>query len=545
MRRKNHSRVWEEIGSVIRQNKGRAILLVICMTASVILALIPPQILRYVVDDKLIPGRQQGLFVLAVLYVAASVLGAAAEFGKGIMLTVIGEKYIHRIRTDLMEKLNRLPLEKLTHESEGEVTGRFVNDVESVGSLVSDGIASMVTDLLKIIGIVLSVLLFSWKMALLVAALVPAVFFLTRLFQRMTLGAQEKNLSQMGQMNTVLTDSIDKAQTIKVYHREAWMQGIYLRELEDNYRTNASIYLLDASYSPMIQVIRAAAIALIAAMASQHLHLVTISAGVAAAAIDLITRLFDPINTLGMEFQNIQRGISGIRRIDLFLDQEQEAEHTQVLDAEELEGEVRFDHVSFAYRGGPTLFHDFCLTMRRGDRVTVIGRTGAGKTTLVGLLTGLFSPTEGRVVIGGVDTREITDAQKRMIFGYVQQDFVEIPGSVLMQVTMGDERVTEDMALEAIGKVGMIDELLALPDGLDTDMSRAGLSQGQRILLQIARAIAPRPSILIFDESTAGLDAVTEKRIDEALVQAGENRIVLIISHRKTEGMPGGRVVRL
>ena len=104
MRRKNHSRVWEEIGSVIRQNKGRAILLVICMTASVILALIPPQILRYVVDDKLIPGRQQGLFVLAVLYVAASVLGAAAEFGKGIMLTVIGEKYIHRIRTDLMEK---------------------------------------------------------------------------------------------------------------------------------------------------------------------------------------------------------------------------------------------------------------------------------------------------------------------------------------------------------------------------------------------------------------------------------------------------------
>ena len=403
----------------------------------------------------------------------------------------------------------------------------------------------MVTDLLKIIGIILSILLFSWKMALLVAALVPAVFFLTRLFQRLTLGAQEKNLAQMGQMNTVLTDSIDKAQTIKVYHREAWMQRIYHLELEDNYRTNASIYLLDASYSPMVQVIRAAAIALIAAMASQHLHLVTISAGVAAASIDLIARLFDPINTLGMEFQNIQRGISGIRRIDLFLDQEQEEERTRMLDAEELEGEVRFDHVSFAYRDGPTLFHDFCLTMRRGDRVTVTGRTGAGKTTLVGLLTGLFSPEQGRVMIGGIDTREIADAQKRMIFGYVQQDFVEIPGSVLMQVTMGDERVTEDMALEAIGKVGLIDELLALPDGLDTDMSQAGLSQGQRMLLQIARAIAPRPNILIFDESTAGLDSVTEKRIDDALVQAGENRIVLIISHRKTEGLPGGKVVQL
>lgn len=545
MRRIKSSRVWGEIGSVIRQNKGKSILLAICMMASVILALIPPQILRHVVDDKLILGRQRGLFSLAVLYVAASVLGAASEFGKGVMLTVIGEKYIHRIRTDLMEKLNRLPLEKLTHESEGEVTGRFVNDVESVGSLVSDGIASMVTDLLKIIGIVLSILLFSWKMALLVAALVPAVYFLTRLFQKLTLGAQEKNLSQMGQMNAVLTDSIDKAQTIKVYHREAWMQGIYRRELEDNYRTNASIYFLDASYSPVVQVIRAAAIALIAAMASQYFHLVTISAGVAAASIDLIARLFDPINTLGMEFQNIQRGISGIRRIDLFLDQEQETERTQVLDAEELEGEVRFDHVSFAYKGGPALFHDFCLTMRRGDRITVTGRTGAGKTTLVGLLTGLFSPSEGRVMIGNVDIREIADEQKRMIFGYVQQDFVEIPGGVLMQVTMGDERVTEDMALEAVGKVGLIDELLSLPDGLDTDMSRAGLSQGQRMLLQIARAIAPRPGILIFDESTADLDAVTEKRIDEALVQAGENRIVLIISHRKTEGVPGGKVVRL
>lgn len=548
MNRQNKpSRALEEIRNVVRKHPVLTVFLLLCMAASVLMTLLPPQILRHVIDDCLIPGKKDSLFGLAVLYLEVTVAGLAAEFGKGWFLTVLGEKYIHKVRSDLMDKLNRISTAHISKEGDGETAGRFVNDVDNVGTLVSDGVASLITDLLKIAGIIVSILLFSRKMGLIVAVVVPAVFLLTRLFQKLTLKAQEKNLRQMGEMNAILTDSVGMARTIKLFHRESWMQERYHEKLEENYRTNASIYFFDASYSPMVQVIRAAVITVIAVMASGHLSAgtITISAGVAAASIDLITRLFDPINSLGMEFQNIQKGISGIRRIDEFLNIPEDMAKTRRLSADQKKGNAVFDHVTYAYGDGPDVIRDFSLDVRRGERVVIMGRTGAGKTTLIGLLTGLLAPKSGDVTIGGVSIREITDAQKRGIFGYVQQDFTPLAGTVLDQVTMKDPSVTEEMALRGIGLCGLIDELQALPDGLDTDIRKAGLSQGQKMLLQIARAVAAEPEILIFDESTASLDSLTERRIDEALEKASEDRIVFIISHRKTARPAGERVVWL
>ncbi len=546
-RQNKPSHALEEIRYVIGKHPLQTVFLILCMAASVLLALLPPQILRHVIDDSLVPGKKDVLFLLAVLYLAASISGLAAEFGKGWFLTALGEKYIHKVRSDLMGKLNRISVAHISREGDGEAAGRFVNDVDNVGTLVSDGVASLITDLFKIVGIIVSMLLFSWKIGLIVAVIVPVVFLLTRLFQKLTLKAQEKNLGQMGEMNEVLTDSVGMARTVKLFHRESWMQERYHKKLEENYRTNASIYFFDASYSPLVQMIRAAVITLIAVMASGRLSLgsVTISAGAAAASIDLITRLFDPINSLGMEFQNIQKGISGIRRIDEFLNIPEETPKTRILSRAERKGSIVFDSVTYAYEDGPEVIRDFSMTVGRGERIVLMGRTGAGKTTLIGLLTGLLTPLSGDVTIGGVSIRKVSDEQKREIFGYVQQDFIPLPGTVLDQVTMKDPAVTEEMALRGIGLCGLIDELQKLPDGLDTDIRKAGLSQGQKMLLQIARAIAPDPEILIFDESTASLDSLTEKRIDEALARASEDRIVFIISHRKTARSSGERVVRL
>ena len=539
------SHVTQLIRSVIFRNPKKSALLLVCMAASVLLALLPPQILRTIIDRNLTRGSMDGLFLLSVLYLLASVLGEVSEFGKGILLTTLGEKYVHRVRSEMMAKLSRISAFRFSTAGEGEMSGRFVNDVDNVGSLISDGVASLVTDLLKIAGIIVSIFLFSWSMAIPVIVLVPAVFLLTRLFQKLTLKAQLKNLEQMGEMNGILTDSISMAQAIKVYAREEWMQDRYHRMLEGNYKTNASINFFDASYSPLVQIVRAIVIALIAVLASGKPAFAAVSAGVAAASIDLVTRLFDPIASLGMEFQNIQRGISGIRRIEEFLDMPEEPERVRKLSREQMYGDVRFEDVSYAYEGGPEIIRDFSLTIKRGDRVTITGRTGAGKTTLIGLLTGLLAPEKGQVTIGGVNIREVSDSQKRQLFGYVQQDFVRVPGTVLDQVTMKDPGITEVMALQAVGTCGMIDEIQNLPDGLDTDMEKAPLSQGQKMLLQIARAIAPDPRILIFDESTASLDSVTEKRIEEALEKAAKDRIVLIISHRKTGKQATGKVIQL
>lgn len=543
MRKKNKSHILGQLSAVAGKNPVQTVLLGLCMAASVLCALLPPLVLKRIIDNCLVPGRSEHLFLLAVLYLAASVLGAAAQFGQGYFLSVLGESYVHRVRSDMMNKWNKVPVEHFSRESDGTITGRFVNDVENVGSLISDGILSLLTDLLKVAGILVSIFLFSWKMGLLTVALAAGVLALTRLFQTLTLKAQEKNLAQMGGMNGSLNEAVSMAQTIKVYNREKWMQGRYRKQLEGNYRTNASIYFFDASYSPLVQAIRAVVITLIAVLASGHIGVISLSAGAAAASIDLITRLFDPINALGMEFQNIQKGISGIRRIDEFLDLEEEAEKTRTLNASEMTGDVNFDQVTYAYEDGPEVIKDFSLHLTKGDIVTIMGRTGAGKTTLIGLLTGLLSPQKGRVTIGGVDIRQITDLQKRQIFGYVQQDFVMVPGTVFDQVTMKDPSVTEEMALQAIGLVDLIDDLQALPDGLETDMEKAELSQGQKMLLQIARAIAPGSHILIFDESTASLDSMTEKKVDEALSKAAGGRIMIIISHRaNAESVRGKRI---
>lgn len=326
------------------------------------------------------------------------------------------------------------------------------------------------------------------------------------------------------------------------------MQDSYHEQLERNFRTNAAIYFFDASYSPVIQVIRALVITLVAMMAAPSWHALSISVGMLAASIDLISRLFDPINSLGMEFQNIQKGFSGIARLDDFFALPQEKERTALLTEEQIHGPVRADHVTFAYRQGSAVLEDFSLDIAPGEHVTIAGRTGAGKTTLIGLLTGLLVPQSGRVTVGGVDICTVKNTQKRKIFGYVEQDFVPVRGSVYDQVTMKDPDTDKDGALSAIGLVGLIDELQALPNGLDTPYEKAGLSQGQKMLLSIARAIAPDPAILIFDESTASLDTMTEKRIQEALdksAQRRSGRIVISISHRLTNVRAGERVVRL
>lgn len=549
-REKAPSRTGRILAAVLKKNLPTAVLLVFCLLSSIVFALLPPQILRHVIDDNLTKSVTAGLLRLSVFYILAVVLQALSEFGRGWLLTVLGEKYVHALRSEMSGKLRRLGISRILGESDGAVTSRFINDVDNVGSLVSDGIVGMITDLFKIIGIIVSMALFSWKLAVLLLVLVPALYALTRLFQRLTLSAQKRNLEQMGEMNAALADSISKARTIKLYSREKWMQDAYRDQLENNYRTNAAIYLFDASYSPIIQIIRALVITLITMMASSSWHFLSISVGMLAASIDLVSTLFEPVNSLGMEFQNIQKGFSGIARLDEFFALPEEKEKTAVLTQEQMHGSLIAEDVTFAYKERADILEHFSLDVSPGEHVTIAGRTGAGKTTLIGLLTGLLIPQQGTVTLGGVDISSVKNEQKRRIFGYVEQDFVPVSGSVYDQVTMKDPEVDKDSALAAIGLVGLIDELQALPDGLDTPYERAGLSQGQKMLLSIARAIAPDPAILIFDESTASLDTLTEKRIQEALEKsskggrAGE-RIVLSISHRLTNMSEGDRIVSL
>ena len=265
------------------------------------------------------------------------------------------------------------------------------------------------------------------------------------------------------------------------------------------------------------------------------------SVGTSVAVINYISRIFSPIESLGMEIQTIQSAMAGVRRIDAFLD---ESERTLPPEREDpARGDVVISNVTFGYGDTPVL-RDFSMTVKEGEQVTLVGRTGAGKSTVFRLLLGLYIPESGTITVGGVNVSDITDKERRSAVGCVEQHFSRVPGTVLDQITLSDPAVTDEMAQNAAKLAGIDETIRSFPDGYATVCTDGLFSQGEWQLLSIARAAAADPAVLLLDEITANLDAETEARVLKALRRASEGRTVLSISHRIYEDL-GGRTVEI
>ena len=301
----------------------------------------------------------------------------------------------------------------------------------------------------------------------------------------------------------------------------------------------------DAVYSPVVLLLNAAVVGIVMLLSASGnariLSLFGMSVGTSVAVINYISRIFAPIESLGMEIQTIQSAMAGVRRIDAFLAQPERAVPKRNETA--ARGDVALSHVTFGYGEKPVL-SDFSMSVKEGEQVTLVGRTGAGKSTVFRLLLGLYQPEEGDITIGGVNVSAITDHERRACIGCVEQRFSRVPGTVLDQITLSDPTITEEMAQNAAKLAGMDDAIRALPDGYNTICIDGMFSQGEWQLLSIARAAAANPAVLLLDEITANLDAETEARVLEALRRASEGRTVFSISHRIYENL-GGRTVEL
>lgn len=265
------------------------------------------------------------------------------------------------------------------------------------------------------------------------------------------------------------------------------------------------------------------------------------SVGTSVAIINYISRIFSPIESLGMEIQTIQSAMAGVKRIDAFLSQNERTLPKERNTA--AQGDVVLSDVTFGYGEKPVL-QNFSMTVKKGEQVTLVGRTGAGKSTVFRLLLGLYKPESGKITIGDIDVSDITDSERRACIGCVEQHFSRVPGTVLDQITLGDTDITEEMAKSAARLAGIDEAILALPEGYRTPCTDGMFSQGEWQLLSIARAAAANPAILLLDEITANLDAETEASVLEALRRAAAGRTVLSISHRIYENL-GGRTIEI
>ena len=516
----------------------------LCAAASVLASLLPPLLLARVIDG--LTGGIPLTFAAALLYFGSLALEGVLASAQETLLEILGQKMTHALRAEMSRKLTRLPAATLSAQNSGELAARFSGDVDTVEALFTSGVISMAADACRILSILAVIAVKNAGLALILLPVLPLLAAFTRHVQRRMLAAQMENRRAVAAISAQVPEALHNIRTIRALGLEDYMSARYDRRIGESYAAVEKTNFYDAVYSPVVLTLNAAVVGVVMLLSASGdarvLTLFGMSVGTSVAVINYISRIFAPIESLGMEIQTIQSAMAGVKRINAFLAQPERA--AQAAESAAVpRGDVAVDHVTFGY-GGRTVLSDLSFTVKAGEQATLVGRTGAGKSTVFKLLLGLYRPEKGTVTIGGVDVSQITDRQRRSCIGCVEQHFARVPGTVFDQITLGDPRITRDMARKAARLAGLDAAICAFPDGYDTRCTDGMFSQGEWQLLSIARAAAADPAVLLLDEITANLDAQTEARVLEALRRASAGRTVISISHRIYEQL-GGRMIEI
>ena len=515
----------------------------LCVAASVVASLLPPLLLARVID-QLTAGLPLTLWAV-LLYFGSLALEGVLSSAQESLLVLFGQKMTHALRSEMSQKLTRLPASTLVGQNPGEVAARFSGDVDTVEALFTSGIISMVADACRILSILAVIAVKNTGLAILLLLVLPLFAVFTRHVQKRMLAAQLDNRRAVAAVSGQVPETLHNIRTIRALGLEDYRERQYDRCIGASYAAMERTNFYDAIYSPVVLVLNAVVVGIVMLLSASGspavLAFFGMSVGTSVAIINYISRIFAPIESLGMEIQTIQSAMAGVKRIDAFLAQPERDTPAERKSA--ARGDVVLSHVTFGYGEKPVLC-DFSMTVKEGEQVTLVGRTGAGKSTVFKLLLGLYHPEAGSVTIGGVDVADITDRERRTCIGCVEQHFARVPGTVLEQITLGDPQITKAMAEQAAKLAGIDGAIQALPEGYDTLCTDGMFSQGEWQLLSIARAAAADPAVLLLDEITANLDAETEARVLEALRRASKGRTVLSVSHRIYENL-GGRTVEV
>ena len=540
---KNKRQNVKNVRSVIRQTvtgyAGLSLGILLAVTSAIVTALLPPWILGSIVDT--ITAGNVVPVVLVILYFAFTVLTGLTESIREGLLTIFGQKITHALRSSMMDKYTNLTAGELTKQEPGTIVSRFVGDVDTVENLFTSGIISMFADACKILSILVVIWLKNRGLAIVLLILLPFLYWFTRTVQKNMLKAQIENRRAVGRASGHVPETLHNIRTIHTLGKESYMEQRYDEYIAESYRAIERTNFYDAIYSPVILILNAAVVAVVMLLSASGnakvLTLFGMSAGTAVAVINYISQIFTPVESLGMEIQTIQSAIAGVHRINEFYALEELPESVRNLETPVATAEekpfVELQNVTFAYEDDSReILHNLNFAVYPGEQVTLSGRTGAGKSTIFKLLLGLYQPGEGKVLIQGRDAFEIPENEKRSLYGYVEQTFHIVPGTVKDQITLYDDSITMEEVRAAARIAGLDATIEQLEKGYDTLCTSEIFSQGQWQLLSIARAAVAKPKLLLLDEITANLDAQTEEEVLQALKRASEGRTVISISHR-------------
>lgn len=516
---------WKCIRSYFRKHRGLLVLAILVIAATVVASLIPPQLLRYIVDDILEGGKEQELLAFALLYTGMYLLVGLISLAKEGLLVCISQGISKEIRISMLKHINRLTYLNFTKYDSASLEAYFNNDVAAINTLITSGVVSIGIDLFKMIGIVISIFIFSVQFGLLVLIMLPflawfAMFVRKRMFQ-----AQINTRNLEGNVNHLVYENIENIEAVKLYDTSSYSSQKYEKVLAKHFAVAQTSTFYDAVFSPIMETVKDVVIVALILLSGYRGDVLGMSVGVVVSTISLLTDLFTPIENLGMELQTIQKSMAGITRINQFfgLSEDEEKKKEGNLDKEHLI--LRFEDVSFSYDGKEEVISHFNFYMEGMDKITLQGRSGAGKSTLFKLAYGLLKPTSGRVTINGWDTVLLPDEMKAGLFGMVYQEPF-FSGETIYEELSLHRNIPEHEVRKALEMVG-----LSRISDLHQRFAESDFSTGELSLLNIARVILTDCQVLFLDEMNARIDPATAGMIMDTMNRIAQDKMVLSINH--------------
>jgi ATP-binding cassette subfamily B multidrug efflux pump len=530
------SRLLRRLLVYLKPYRWLTVFAVVLLLIGAALALVGPLLTQRALDVA-IPARDTGLLgTLAVLFLSALLLEFVVEYGQTLLTTYLGQRVMYDLRMEIFDHLQRLSISYFDRNPVGRLMTRVTSDVETLNELFSSGVVTVFGDVFTLVAIMGMMLYIDWRLALVTFSVIPLVWLTARIFRRRVRQAFGDIRVRLARLNAYLQERLSGMRVVQLFGREADSAARFAELNQDHLEAHRRSITIYAVFFPVVELLTAVSMALLLYYGGLRALSGTITVGVLAAFIQLTRRFFQPLQDLSEKFNLLQSAMASSERVFELLDQPVTV--TQAAAPVRLpvpaRGEVRFEHVWFRYSpDGPWVLRDVSFTASPGQTIALVGHTGAGKTTIVNLLLRFYDPDRGRILVDGVDIRQISTWELRSLIGFVQQDLFLFAGDIQHNLTL-DAAIPPEAARLAARRVGADRFIDRLPEGYAHRLGERGrsLSVGERQLLSFARALALDPTILVLDEATSSVDAEAEGQIQRAIGELMSGRTSIVVAHR-------------
>lgn len=523
------------LARLARPYRRRASLSILAMIVVTVSSLSVPYLLKVAIDSGITQGNLRVLSWVIVAFIAVSLLNLGASYVQTYLTSWVGSHVIDDLRRQLFGHIQKLSLDFFTHQKTGWIVSRLTNDIDALDQLVTDGVTSLVTNSLTLIGAVVFLFVLDWRLALATLTIAPPLLAATLVFRSRSAHAYAVVRNRIGDVSAHLQESISGIRTVAAFRREQ-EDCERLAAANGAYRAaNMRTVIQSGVFFPFVELISAIAVIIVLWYGGWLIDGGGLQIGVLVAFIGYLNSFFDPLQQLSQLYNTFQAAMAAVKKVYTILDTEPDLiDSPDAVDLPPIRGEAQLLNVTFGYRADAPVLHDVSIVIPAGKTIALVGATGAGKSTVVKLLARFYDPDGGAVLIDGHDLRDVTTQSLRAQLAVVPQEAFLFSGSVLDNIRFA--RPVADLAeVERVARmVGLHDSVMALPSGYDTDVQTGGsaLSTGQRQLLSFARALLADPRILILDEATSSVDRETERQVERAIAEIRRGRTTVIVAHR-------------